>query len=147
MNNSGNLMRICSIIVFPGLLVGGVEIIRLKLENTSAVIIIATNISRKLKTNWLENMNIPIIKGIDEKIIPYINELQRLPNNIVLIEIGQVTKRSRVPRIVSHGKIIGPIDVEVRKRTIAINPEIRYNEAIFLPTVKEKNRIIGKKIP
>lgn len=48
-----------------------------------------------------------------------------LPNNIVLIEIGHVTKRSKVPRIVSHGKIIGPIAVEVRKRTIVINPDIR----------------------
>jgi hypothetical protein len=53
------------------------------------------------------------------------NELQTLPNNIVLIEIGHVIKRSKVPRIVSHGRIIGPIEVEVKKITIVINPDIR----------------------
>ena len=54
------------------------------------------------------------------------NELQIPPNNSVLSEIGHVTRRSKVPRIVSHGKIIGPIEVEVRNRTIAISPDIRY---------------------
>ena len=51
MNNNGNLMKICRIIVFPGLLVGGAEIIRLKLENTKSVRIIANIIRNKLKTN------------------------------------------------------------------------------------------------
>jgi hypothetical protein len=36
---------------------------------------------------------------------------------------------------------------EVRKITIAIIPDIRYGGAIFLPTVKAKNKITGKKIP
>lgn len=75
------------------------------------------------------------------------NELQILPISIVLIEIGQVIKRSNVPRIVSQGKIMGPIDVEVKKITIAIIPEIKNGGEIVLPTVKAKNRIIGKKIP
>jgi len=44
---------------------------------------------------------------------------------IVLIETGQVVNRSNVPRIVSHGKMIGPNEVEVKKRTIAMIPEIR----------------------
>ncbi len=50
-NNNGNLMKICRTIVFPGLLDGGVEIIRLKLENTKALRIIANTIRIKLKTN------------------------------------------------------------------------------------------------
>jgi hypothetical protein len=52
-------------------------------------------------------------------------ELHILPINIVLIEIGHVIKRSNVPRIVSQGNIIGPNEVEVKKRTIAIIPDIR----------------------
>lgn len=36
----GNLINICKIIVFPGFLVGGAEIIKLKLENTKAAMII-----------------------------------------------------------------------------------------------------------
>ena len=39
-NNNGNLMKICKIIVFPGFLVGGAEIIKLKLEKTSEARII-----------------------------------------------------------------------------------------------------------
>lgn len=45
-NSSGNLIRICKIMVFPGVLAGGAEIIRLKLENTKAAMIIAV-ITRK----------------------------------------------------------------------------------------------------
>ena len=45
-NNSGNLIRICKIIVFPGDLDAGAEIIRLKLEKTKAAMIIAA-ITRK----------------------------------------------------------------------------------------------------
>ena len=118
-------MRICKIMVLPGVLVGGDDIIRLKLENTKLVRIIANIIRIKLKVNWFDKIMMPKISGIDENIIPYMNELQTLPNNIVLIEIGHVIKRSKVPRIVSHGRIIGPIEVEVRKITIVINPDIR----------------------
>ena len=75
--------------------------------------------------NPLDRNTIPKINGIDENNKPYINEPQILPTNIVLIETGQVVNLSKVPRIVSHGKIIGPNDVEVKKRTIAIIPEIR----------------------
>lgn len=39
-NSNGNLMKICKIIVFPGFFVGGADIIKLKLEKTSAEIII-----------------------------------------------------------------------------------------------------------
>lgn len=118
-------MKICKIIVFPGFLVGGAEIIKLKLENTKAEIIIAAIVRITLIAKLLERNIIPKINGIDEKIIPYMNELQILPISIVLIEIGQVVKRSKVPRIVSQGNIIGPNEVEVKKRTIAIIPEIR----------------------
>lgn len=75
--------------------------------------------------NPLDRNITPKIKGIDEINKPYINEPQILPTSIVLIETGQVVNRSNVPRIVSHGKIIGPNEVEVKNRTIAIIPEIR----------------------
>jgi len=45
-NNNGNLIKICKIIVFPGFLVGGAEIIKLKLEKTNAEIIIAVVIRK-----------------------------------------------------------------------------------------------------
>lgn len=45
-NNNGNLMKICKIIVFPGFRVGGAEIIKLKLEKTKAEITIATIIRK-----------------------------------------------------------------------------------------------------
>ena len=45
-NNNGNLMKICKIIVFPGFLVGGAEIIKLKIEKTKAAIIIAAIIRK-----------------------------------------------------------------------------------------------------
>lgn len=124
-NNNGNLIKICKIIVFPGFLVGGAEIIKLKLENTRADIIIAVIIRKKLIVNPLDRKVTPKINGTDENNKPYINEPQILPNNIVLIEIGHVVNRSKVPRIVSQGKIIGPNEVEVKKRTIAIIPEMR----------------------
>ena len=76
-------------------------------------------------TNPLDRNITPKTKGIDENNKPYINEPQILPTNIVLIETGQVVNLSKVPRIVSHGKMIGPREVEVKKRTIAIIPEIR----------------------
>jgi len=50
-NNIGNLMRICKTIVLPGLVVGGADIIRLKLENTKPVRIIANKMRIKLNTN------------------------------------------------------------------------------------------------
>ncbi len=45
-NSNGNLMKICKIIVFPGFLVGGADIIKLKLEKTKAEIIIAAIIRK-----------------------------------------------------------------------------------------------------
>ena len=75
--------------------------------------------------NPLDKNIAPKIKGIEEINKPYMNEPQILPTSIVFIETGQVVNRSNVPRIVSHGKIIGPNEVDVKKRTIAIIPEIR----------------------
>jgi hypothetical protein len=53
------------------------------------------------------------------------NVLQTLPSNIVFIEIGHVINLSNVLLIVSHGNTMGPIEVDVKKVIIAINPEIR----------------------
>jgi hypothetical protein len=89
----------------------------------------------------------PSTNGTLEKITPKIKELQTLPNNIVLIEIGQVINRSKVFCRVSHGKITGPMDVLERKRTIPINPEIIYTGIMLLPTVNAKKSIIGNNIP
>lgn len=140
-------MNNCIIIVFPGEVAGGIEIRRLNVEKTRLPIIIPGIITKRLMDSATEKKIAPIVNGMKEKSIPYKDELQRSPRRIVFIEIGLVINLSRVLRIVSHGRTIGPIDVDVRKISIAINPEIRKRGGIFLPTVKEKKRMIGKKIP
>jgi hypothetical protein len=52
-------------------------------------------------------------------------ELHMLPNNMVFMEMGHVINLSNVRRMVSHGNTIGPIEVDVKKIVIAINPEIK----------------------
>jgi hypothetical protein len=125
MNTNGNLIRTVNIIVFPGVSVEGTESIRLKQAKAKPAINIPAIIRRILTVNSVDRKIIPIIKGIEEKIIPYRDVLQTLPNNIVFIDIGQVTNLSNVFLAVSHGKTIGPIEVEVRKMIIVINPEIK----------------------
>ena len=146
-NNIVNLSKRVKIIIFPGVSVGGDDRIRLKLEKTKAPMNIAMRIINKFIFIWIEKNKIPKIRGTNEKINPNKNELNILPNNIVFIEIGQVISRSNVFRIVSQGKTNGPIDVAVKKRTIAISPEIKKGVGIFLPIVNVKNNIIGKIIP
>ena len=146
-NNIVNLSRRVKIIMFPGISVGGADKIRLKLEKTKAARKIAVRIISKFIFIWIEKNKIPKIRGIKVKINPNKNELNILPNNIVFMETGQVIKRSNVFRIVSQGKTNGPIDVAVKKRTIAISPEIKRGVGIFLPIVNVKKRIIGKIIP
>ena len=133
--------------IFPGISVGGADKIRLKLEKTKAARNIAKSIMRKLIVICIEKNIIPKTRGTREKITPNKKELNILPNNIVFNETGQVIKRSNVFRIVSHGKTNGPIDVAVKKITIAINPEINSGVEIFLPIVNVKKSITGKIIP
>ena len=66
------------------------------------------------------------------------------PSNIVLIEIGQVINLSKFLLIVSHGNTIGPMEVDVKKITIAISPDTKNNGCITRPRVKAIKRIIGK---
>lgn len=68
---------------------------------------------------------IPNTKGIDENNNPNIEDPQILPNKTVLIEIGHVINRSNVFCLVSHGNTTGPIDVDVKNKIMAINPEIK----------------------
>jgi len=75
------------------------------------------------------------------------NELHIFPNNIVLIDTGHVINLSKVFLIVSQGKTIGPIEVEVKKIIIAIKPDINKMGWIVLPSVNAINRIAGKRIP
>jgi len=146
-NNRGNLISTVRIIVFAGVVVGGADNIRLKLAKDNAAIIIPTTKRIIFIESGKDKNKYPKIRGIDENIMPNKNELHKLPIKIVLIESGHVIKRSNVFRIVSHGNITGPMDVVVKKRTIVINPEIKYSFDIFLPIVKAKNKIMGNNIP
>jgi hypothetical protein len=126
MNNIVNLSRRVKIIIFPGISVGGEESIKLKLENTKAATIIAKIIINKPITEKVsEKNNIASISGMHENINPNVNELIILPSKIAFKEIGQVITLSKVFLIVSHGKTNGPIEVDVRKSTIVISPEIK----------------------
>ena len=147
MNIKGNLIRIVKIIVEAGVSVGGTERIRLKEEKENAANKIPSiKIKRFIPFHSSKKMT-PKSKGTIEKIQPKRNELHTLPSKMVLMEIGHVIKRSRVFCLVSQGNTTGPIDVEVRKRTIVINPEIIYTGIICLPIVKARKSIIGKRIP
>ena len=125
MNKIVNLRIRVKIIIFPGLSVGGAESIRLKLENTKFAIIIAKIIINRSNEIAIEKNSIPNISGIHEKISPNVNELIILPSNIAFKEIGLVTILSKVLLIDSQGKTNGPMEVDVRKSTIAIKPEIK----------------------
>lgn len=147
MNINGNLINIVKIIVEAGVSVGGTERIRLKEENENADNKIpGIKINRFIPFHSSKKMT-PKSKGTIEKIKPKRKELHTFPSKIVLMDIGQVIKRSRVFCLVSQGNTTGPIDVEVRKRTIAISPEIIYIGIICLPIVKAKKSMIGNKIP
>lgn len=125
MNNSGNLINTVKIIVLAGVVVGGTDNMRLKLAKDNAAMSIPK--IKRIKLDEIGNdKNIyPKTRGINEKIIPNKKELHKLPNKMVLIETGHVINRSNVFRIVSHGKITGPIDVVVKNRTIVISPETK----------------------
>ena len=124
MNIKGNLIKIVRIIVEAGVSVGGTERIKLNDENENdANIIPGININ-KLRLFHSSKKIIPNNRGIMENIKPKMNELQTFPRSIVFIEMGQVINRSRVFCLVSQGNTTGPIEVDVRKSTIAIKPEI-----------------------
>jgi len=147
MNIKGNLIRIVRIIVFAGVSVGGTERIKLKEENENAdKIIPGIKIKRLMSLHSSRNI-IPRIKGTVENMHPKRKELHTFPKRIVLIDIGQVINRSRVFCLVSQGKTTGPMEVDVKNSTIAINPLIIKIGRISLPMVNAKNNIIGKAIP
>ncbi len=121
---SGNFTKMVRIIVLAGVSVGGTDNIKLKLEKAKAAMIIPIMMIKMFKDDHNPKMIIPKIIGIVENIQPKKNELQTLPSKIVFIEIGHAINRSRVFCRVSHGNTTGPIDVEVKNKTIAISPEI-----------------------
>jgi hypothetical protein len=123
-NIKGNLINMVRIIVEAGVSVGGTERIRLKEENENAANNIPGIIMSKLRLFHNSKKAIPNIKGTVQNKHPKINELKIFPRSMVLIETGQVINRSSVFCLVSQGNTTGPIEVEVKKRTIAIKPEI-----------------------
>lgn len=140
-------MRIVRIIVEAGVSVGGTDNIKLNEEKENAANNIPGITNNKLIVFHNSKKITPKRRGTVEKIHPKRNELHTFPKRIVLIEIGHVIKRSSVFCLVSHGKTTGPIEVEVRNKTIVINPEMMKMGGICLPTVNAKNNIIGKRIP
>jgi len=121
---NGNLTIIVNIIVLAGVSVGGTDRIRLKLENAKAAMIIPIMMINMFKDDHNPKMIIPKTIGIIENIQPKKKELHTLPSKIVFIEIGHAINRSKVFCRVSHGNTTGPIEVEVKNKTIAISPEI-----------------------
>ena len=124
MNIKGNLISIVKIIVEAGVSVGGTERIKLNEENENAANNIPGITINKLMLFHNSKTIMPSIKGTVEKIHPKKNELQTFPRSMVLIETGHVINRSRVFCLVSHGNTTGPIEVDVKKRTMVIKPEI-----------------------
>jgi hypothetical protein len=112
------------IIVDAGVSVGGTDKIKLKEEKEKAASNIpGIKINKFMLFQSSKNI-IPKIRGTVEKIHPKRKELHTFPISMVLIEIGHVINRSSVFCRVSQGNTTGPIEVEVRKRTIVINPDI-----------------------
>jgi hypothetical protein len=124
MNIKGNLISIVRIIVDAGVSVGGAERIKLKEENENAANSIPAIKINRFIVFHNSKKTIPSTKGTVENIHPKRKELHTFPRRIVLIEIGQVISRSSVFCLVSQGKTTGPIEVDVKNSTIAINPEI-----------------------
>jgi len=118
-NTNGNLIRMVKTIVFPGVSVEGTESIRLKHAKDKPAMTIPVIMRIIFIEISVDKKIIPNIRGIEEKIIPYIKVLQTLPIRIVFIEIGHVINLSNVLLIVSQGKTIGPIEVEVKKVIIS----------------------------
>jgi hypothetical protein len=102
---------------------GGTDKITLKQENENAPTIIPRIIIPILNIFQMERTIIPNIRGKIEKSIPKKKLPQISPNNIVLIETGQVISFSRVFCLVSHGKTIGAIDVAVKNIINDTNPD------------------------
>lgn len=111
--------------IFPGLSVGGIDKMILKVANVNEPIKIPNIITIRLREFQNENMSMPNMNGTKEKMIPNINDPQISPNKIVLMEIGQVISRSRVFCLASQGKTTGPIEAAVKNKTIAMRPDIR----------------------
>ena len=89
-------MSIVKIIVEAGVSVGGTESIRLKDEKENAANSKPGIKSKRLMFFQSSRNTMPSINGTVEKIHPKIKELHTFPRRMVLIEIGQVIKRSRV---------------------------------------------------
>ena len=100
------------------------ERIKLNEENENAANIIPGIKINKLKDFDSSKKIMPNNRGTVENIHPKMNELQTFPRSIVLIETGQVINRSSVFCLVSQGNTTGPIEVAVKKSTIAIKPEM-----------------------
>ena len=147
MNTNGNFISTVNTIVFPGESIDGTDKIKLKQAKAKPATIIPRSTINILIVNSADKKIAPKIRGNEEKMSPYINVLQTLPNRIVLIEIGHVINLSNVFLIVSHGNTMGPIEVDDKNIIIAINPEIIYIGSTLLPTVKAINKITGKIIP
>lgn len=118
-------MRTVKIIVFAGVSVGGTDNIKLKLENDKAATIIPITTINMFMEGWMDKKTIPNTRGTEENSTPNIEDPQILPNKTVLIEMGHVINLSSVFCLVSHGNTTGPMEVDVKNKTIVINPETK----------------------
>ena len=123
-NISGNLINIVRIIVFAGVSVGGTERIKLNDENENAANKIPGINNNKFNDFHKSKNMIPRMRGTMENKHPNKKELHTFPRRMVFIETGHVISLSKVFCLVSQGNTTGPIEVEVKKSTITINPEM-----------------------
>jgi hypothetical protein len=90
---------------------------------------------------------IPPKTGMMEIITPNTKEARISPRMIVWTVRGEFINLSKVLACVSQGATAGDIEVAVKKSTMPSSPGIRNSTVRFLPTAKDKNRKMGKRIP
>lgn len=120
----GNLTKTVNVIKFVGWSVAGTDNINEKHEKANIAIRIPGMMIHGFIVPHIPKTEVPRINGISVNIHPKIKALQILPIKSVFNDIGQVINLSSVFCLVSQGKITGPIEVAIKKETIAIKPEI-----------------------
>lgn len=141
----GNFTRDVSIITVLGSLVGAEQNISPSEEKQKA----ARTIPRvKIRGCEIDTPRArPIKTGIREMSNPKIKDANISPRMMVGMVRGQDINLSRVSAWVSQGVTMGDIEVEVKNKTIARSPGIRKSMDSLRPTMKERKRKRGSRIP
>jgi len=90
---------------------------------------------------------IPAKTGMREISTPNTKEAKISPKMMVWNVKGELINLSKVLACVSQGATAGDMEVAVKKSTMPSSPGIRNSTVRFLPTAKDRNRKMGKRIP